>query len=333
MKREVDFTGIDGVKRDWNAIEKIFFDDITDKRKGNYKGPIDRLNELLPIFSNLNQQIIIRFLRRHFSEIILLTPKQQLDLIHAFDLKGYNRLIYDSVKKEQTSFGKKITWAFRYTEFREFELVKLAGNLNIKACLYCNSQYTLVVKKGNSKVAKLQFDHFFPKSPYPYLSISLYNLIPSCASCNHSKSDTFYKLNELTHPYFEDFHSLFNFAIPTKSHIKLLMGKDVPVNELEPSIALPVLLEVENYDKEFHLTGIYQRHTDIVKEIYEKAYAYKEGGKEALLKLEKNGKKIFNDEKQIQRMLLANYTIDVDINKRPLTKFMQDMARNSGLIK
>lgn len=334
MKKEDKFIGIDGTTRDWKILEIDYLKSITRARGGNYKGPIARLTELLPIFTAQNQQTIIRYLRLYFHKIILLNPNQQLQLIKDFDNKGYNVLLYDSIKKEQTSFGKKITWAFRYKEFRENELVELADYLNIKACLYCNSQYTLVVEQGKSKIAKLQFDHFFPKSLYPYLSISLYNLIPSCASCNHSKLDTFYNLNDFTHPYLESFHKLFNFSIPLKSHTKLLMGNDVPTDEIKPLIPLPTILKVKNYDKVFHLTGIYQRHTDIAKEIYYKAYAYKEGGKEALMKLEdKTGRKLFKDESEIQKMLLANYTLDEDINKRPLTKFMQDMARNSGLIK
>lgn len=334
MKKEDKFIGIDGTIRDWKTLENDYLKNITRTRRSNYKGPIVRLTELLSTFTNPKEQIIIRSIRRYFHKIILLNPNQQLQIIKDFDNRGYNVLLYDSIKKEQTSFGKQITWAFRYKEFRESELVELAENLNIKACLYCNSQYTLVVEQGKSKIAKLQFDHFFPKSLYPYLSISLYNLIPSCASCNNSKSDNFYDLSIFSHPHLEDFHILFNFSIPLKSHTKLLMGNDVPTNEMKPLIPLPINPKVKNYDKVFHLTGIYQRHTDIVKEIYYKAYAYKEGGKEALMKIaDKKGRKIFNDESEIQKMLLANYTLDEDINKRPLTKFMQDMARNSGLIK
>jgi len=63
----------------------------------------------------------------------------------------------------------------------------------------------LIVKSNTGGLkARFQFDHFYSKKQFPYLSISLYNLIPSCAPCNLSKGDKPIALNTHYHPYYSD---------------------------------------------------------------------------------------------------------------------------------
>jgi hypothetical protein len=72
-----------------------------------------------------------------------------------------------------------------------YEETKLK-NLEINCCVYCHTQGTYVVneyykrnhkphKKGDLKAQKAFFelDHYYPKSKYPFLCVSFYNLIPS----------------------------------------------------------------------------------------------------------------------------------------------------------
>lgn len=74
-------------------------------------------------------------------------------------------------------------------------------------CCYCNRQYIFTVerdggKNDDNRIARPAFDHWFPKSSYPLLSLSLYNLIPSCTVCNSSaKGSTNINLKEYIHPY------------------------------------------------------------------------------------------------------------------------------------
>ncbi|MFX8327742.1 hypothetical protein ABTL71_18955, partial [Acinetobacter baumannii] len=49
-------------------------------------------------------------------------------------------------------------------------------------CPYCNRSYIYYISRR--KEIKPQIDHFFPKSKYPFLAMSFYNLIPSCQTCN-----------------------------------------------------------------------------------------------------------------------------------------------------
>lgn len=62
----------------------------------------------------------------------------------------------------------------------------LQRQLHTGVCPFCNRIYTSTVYRGTVRAS---FDHFFPKSVYPYFAISLFNLIPICDVCNKNKSD------------------------------------------------------------------------------------------------------------------------------------------------
>lgn len=71
----------------------------------------------------------------------------------------------------------------------------------IEVCPYCNRQYIdMFQKSGKGYKAIAQLDHFYPKEQFPLYALSLYNFVPSCASCNQGKSD---KTNELIYPFTE----------------------------------------------------------------------------------------------------------------------------------
>ena len=333
MKRVDTFIDVDGQKRGWNEIENLYFESISFGSPG-YKSPQYRLNSLLADYPiDTAEHIILRYLLINFERIIKAKPDKLHRVIETLNKRSYNDLIYVKENKELTGFGKKLEKAFRYQDFRNNKLVELSEWLNIKVCLYCNSQYTLVVRNQSRIIANFQFDHFFPKNKYPYLGISLYNLIPSCASCNLHKSGKEWNLEQLTHPYYENFHELFEFTLKTKKQLRLLNGETVPDAEINIQLTNHENPKVKEYEHVFSLTGTYNRHKDIAKEIFKKAHAYNNGGMEALLALKsKDGRQLFSGKEEIQALLLANYPLTDDINKRPLSKFMSDMGKQSGLI-
>ena len=62
-------------------------------------------------------------------------------------------------------------------------------NLKISVCPYCEDEYIDVIinNDGANIIRTAELDHFFPKSEYPLLAMSYYNLIPSGKNCNHIK--------------------------------------------------------------------------------------------------------------------------------------------------
>jgi len=107
----------------------------------------------------------------------------------------------DAVKAFKIVFEYN-TW-FNGDDNDRYDAYTLAMNLNRSTCTYCNRIYTHTVARVNSsKVMRPQFDHWFSKSKHPALSMSFYNLIPSCSVCNSSIKGTLdFDLATHLHPY------------------------------------------------------------------------------------------------------------------------------------
>lgn len=57
--------------------------------------------------------------------------------------------------------------------------------LAVDVCPYCNRSLIAPIDDGNGKKTAIgELDHYYCKSRYPYLAVSLYNLVPSCGICN-----------------------------------------------------------------------------------------------------------------------------------------------------
>ena len=63
----------------------------------------------------------------------------------------------------------------------------LMEQLNVRTCPYCNRNYTTFT---TTKSIRPDFDHYYPQSKFPYLSLSIFNLIPACTYCNRKKRIT-----------------------------------------------------------------------------------------------------------------------------------------------
>lgn len=270
------------------------------------------------------EQRILSFLIKHLDYIILAPPRNQIKLCVLAD--RFSRDIHN-----KKNFYNKILNIFGYNKLRKKLLIELAERMNYKTCAYCNSQFTLYVSHNHRKSARFQYDHFFNKSKYPFLSISLYNLIPSCPICNNVKGSREISTNDLLlHPYENNIADLFDFKI-SDGLIGLYLG-------ITPNIKITLQANknrlqdiVNNFNDLFQITGIYERHHDIIEDLYEKVYKYKayieEGNFNFLdINFSKN-----------MRLFLGTYIEKNEIEKRPLTKFTQDIWKQllslSGILR
>ncbi len=105
--------------------------------------------------------------------------------------------------------GRKEEYKFmigKYKNFtakkKEYNAYDLASKLQVNVCPYCNINSTFTIENGT----RPEFDHFYDKTTYPILSLSFYNLIPSCHICNSSlKGDKNFSLKTHIHPYIDSF--------------------------------------------------------------------------------------------------------------------------------
>lgn len=261
---------------------------------------------------------------RCLHSILLSSPEWQEKVVRLVDKFGTNLFRHKADNNWKiTSFGGEIYNAFNYDGYRSNKLVLLAEKLNIKSCPYCNMHYTLFAEEGKylkDKITKFQFDHFYDKAEYPFLSMSLYNLIPSCAVCNQGKSTG--KLPLRFHPYASNINDQYHFRIPDPLELYSGAKKDKIEVELVPDASSAADLKVFN-DK-FHIQMLYKRHGDIAQEVFDKAY-------DEAYYLDASSFKYISQETSdyLIRLTYGTYMNEKDIEKRPMSKFKQDLRKQA----
>ena len=205
-------------------------------------------------------------------------------------------------------------WSGRKT-YGAYSFVKALG---LETCPYCNRNYTFVVDSENGKL-RPEIDHFYPKSIYPFLAMSFYNLIPSCTICNHTKSDTVKE--DLDNPY-ETTKDSYKFTYtPNSLDFATVENEKYNFDSFEISIS-----GNESNIELFKLEELYKQHKDIVLELLIKKAYYPQSYIEEL-------EKSFGfTQDEIYRYLFSNYNQDEDLHKRPLSKLVRDISEELGLV-
>ena len=123
-------------------------------------------------------------------------------------LYGYNDRLEKKFEREGlwTEENKgKLLKVFNYdgvlshNKTNSYELTKHIGK---NSCTYCNRIYTQTVVEDDSRIARPDIDHWLNKSDHPLLSLSIYNMIPSCQICNRTiKQKVEFEYGKHVHPY------------------------------------------------------------------------------------------------------------------------------------
>ena len=189
--------------------------------------------------------------------------KLNLDLLHEYS----NFTSRDSLKRNT-----------------EMNAIKLYNEINIKVCPYCNLS-NISLYKTSKATKRGHLDHFYPKEKYPYLALSLYNLVPSCYYCNSNfKGSKEVSLDKYIHPYFDNFGSNAKFDyIP--SELNLDTDYDEIFGELNYLIVFKyrgdenrirnnnILFQLV-YDRDNNVVGVYQEELDYVEDLINKIRRY-----------------------------------------------------------
>lgn len=214
------------------------------------------------------------------------------------DFKEYQKVFEDLYKSELSSSS------FKKSFFNLFD--------EVNACPYCNRNYINPIHKkekfgkDNQNQAP-DIEHFFPKSIYPFLSLSISNLIPSCAFCNKIKSD-YDTYNTCKSPYeIKGDEIKFKFEIiDNQKRIIKVDSKDNIKN-----------IEVLNLD------DLYERvHSKYVNDIF---LDVKKHPIENRKYLQKFFSLSVETQDKLYKRKFCNYYRDEDFNKQPLSKMTKDL--------
>ncbi len=206
-------------------------------------------------------------------------------------------------------------------DHRGFDKWKFIKQIEIDTCPYCNRNYIYYLSKAS--VIKPQIDHFYPKSIYPFLAVSFYNLIPSCQTCNGfgAKEEKDPDIEGLVNPYLlgnDNFK--FTYKIKTINFLNAIHDKT--------SVEVKFRNQIAGHLNVFKLDGLYSQHSDHVIELIIKSKV--QYSKRYRTELKSYGLNFTDSE--IDRMILGNYSKEDEIHKRPLAKLYQDIGKQLGLI-
>lgn len=99
---------------------------------------------------------------------------------------------------------------------KEWGAIPFIESLAVRYCPYCNSETVYSIRFKDDapvKTARSALDHYFPQSQYPFLSISLCNLVPSCTRCNTNiKRDREFNYTRHLNPYCDSLHDAIKFV-------------------------------------------------------------------------------------------------------------------------
>jgi hypothetical protein len=299
----------------YNSVLKLFENKLSKKENKQLKWEI----ELKKIDKLLNTKLNIFDNKISFEKII------KADYVY---IKSLVKFLDDNPKMENIllSQEEKDYFLTMYDRLKKANFIK---QLNVNVCPYCNRNYIFNFSKNNAEEATAQLDHFFDKKDYPYLAVSLYNLVPSCSTCNQRKSS---KKENIFYPYLESFNDSAKFkykgikSIAEDEKIDFLDSKRV-MFDIE---AIKDKEKVEKHIEVFNLKNLYENHKDIVSELLQKAEIYNESYIDELM--QKYEGTLFKNREDLLRLITCGYVNDDDLHKRPLSKLIKDISTELGLI-
>jgi len=219
-----------------------------------------------------------------------------------------------------------------WDKIEDYDRYTFVTKHNLKTCPYCNMGYILISKRDTKKQNGLrpEIDHFFPKSKYPYLAMSFYNLIPSCMICNHTKGSKDTYKDGLLSPYEIDENTFQLTYKPKNMNFLQIKKRKYNFNNFTIEIKDKNKKKDDEDRKDsndyFKLDKLYEQHKDVVLELLVKRTIY---SKSYIAELKKNFH--FTDD-EIYRFLFCNYKDSDDLHKRPLSKLVKDISNELGLL-
>lgn len=239
---------------------------------------------------------------------------------------GYEKFVAQGIcLKENTENGAVTVSSYNYDQhgWGAYGYVMALGQ---KVCPYCNRNYITPLYSKKGKV-RADLDHFFPKHKYPYLSLSLFNLVPSCRFCNSSlKGKQNFTIRDNFHPFGEmEADDLFHFTYVPQS-IKGFWDKEKMDIEIVYNNN-PDVVKIKNNNDTFCVRELYQYHKDIVENLVKKKYIYSDIYIEYLL----NKYPVFwKSKREILDFLTMEYTSERE-EDIPFAKLRKDIIEELGL--
>jgi len=123
------------------------------------------------------------FVENHATQIVSATTRDYRPIVA--DYNGQ----FPTTSSDRAEARSILEAVFNYEKFRDAKIgwnaYELCAASPYTVCPYCHLAPTNTVLKSNEHQGyRPQLDHFIGRAEYPFLSLSLGNLVPSCPTCN-----------------------------------------------------------------------------------------------------------------------------------------------------
>ena len=177
-----------------DSIKKIAdkYLNLLDHDNRGFQHPKKKLKKLIETIPNntiTNPYVLyVQKIIKDWNELIVLLPSKFEDSYNEFNkILDSSKLSNRLWGENMSSFYEKVVEAMRYDYVQNIVYPQIMKLLGVKTCTYCNAQYAFAIQRGKYLYKNYEIDHWKPKSIYPFLSTSFYNLQPCCSSCNRKK--------------------------------------------------------------------------------------------------------------------------------------------------
>jgi len=242
---------------------------------------------------------------------VLSADTQELEfLVAEFTKKrrpAFNSAIL-TIKSQYTAFRSASTSNYKDAQGIAYNGYAFAANLGLTVCPYCNRNY--IYNIPDSRRTTCELDHFYDKAAFPFLALSFYNLIPSCKTCNHLKSNapgTYYNLHrtDLSETDILEFHCK-------------IMGSSFLDDTQDLQMDYTIHPDFQHTFDQLKIKELYSKHLDLVQDIIKKRIIYDSGYIDQLY--QNYGGMVFNSREEVVNALLSGYLQEDQIHMRPFSK-------------
>lgn len=239
--------------------------------------------------------------------------------------------VYQNISRE-TEIKDRISSVFAYEKFSDksdkadkwdaYAFTK--GIIRGRTCPYCNQNYTFVIEdnKEGRKICRPSIDHFYPRYQYPYLSLSLYNMVPCCEVCNSRLKHMKEMSLEILNPYEFDMDEAFRFEFQLDM-LDEKKGITMHINSFDGEY----INTFREYNKTFQLELLYNEHQATARKIFERYQKYGDGYFKQLQWLFGEGKQKRKEisEEEMRELRWAHIPLKEEILDEPLNKMRKDL--------
>lgn len=201
-RQDTDFE--DFVFRKFGTKNRILMQKIRDSLFNDYKKDtwynsfITQFEQLVNRRSKKIKNLVEEIENQHFASfpeyfkaLILLEPQNMETYINNTYSTGSRN--YFKKMKDLYNLSQEITIMGESEKINTYMIQNFidSDSRGLLVCAYCNRNYI----NTRDRLLGSEMDHFYNKNKFPMFSISLYNFIPSCSTCNRIKGTKNLKIN------------------------------------------------------------------------------------------------------------------------------------------